>query len=65
MHQLTRDDCLAIRRYTGRVITAIKEYAAHPTACADWCPKCVYPVGSTKECANCKAVRAMRKRRTT
>lgn len=51
---------LAIRAYTAGIIRARREYAAHPTACADWCSECVYPVGSSGRCHNCKAVRLMR-----
>lgn len=39
------------------------EYAAHPTACADWCATCVRPIGTTKDCETCQAVRRMRRRR--
>lgn len=51
----------AIRRHTFAILRARVEYAVHPTACADWCVGCVYPVGSTKDCDNCKAVRRMRR----
>lgn len=44
-------------------LRAREEYAAHPTACADWCVLCVHPVGSTKSCPNCHAVRRMRRLR--
>ena len=53
----------AWRRYKLANAAARTEYYAHPIACADWCPDCIRPRGTTKDCTRCKDVRRLRARR--
>ena len=50
-----------IRAWNAANGRARVEYRRHPTACADWCVRCVNPVGSTPDCETCKATRRMRR----
>lgn len=46
--------------YEARNAAARREYAANPNPCRDWCPDCIRPRGTTKDCARCKDVRRLR-----
>ncbi|HEY0888922.1 MAG TPA: hypothetical protein VGE38_04855, partial [Nocardioides sp.] len=54
---------IAFSRYNVGVERARREYAEHPSSGVIWCPGCVHPAGSTRDCANCKSTRYQRKRR--
>lgn len=54
---------LAWAEYETRNRRAAEEYAVDPNPCRDWCPVCIQPRGTTKDCARCKDVRRLRARR--
>jgi hypothetical protein len=51
---ITRDLQIALARYTAGIDRSRREYAAQPTACADWCIRCVNPVGTNRACPTCR-----------
>lgn len=59
--KITRQLQMDFYAFNAEVQRARDEYAENPTACADWCRDCVFPLGTTRDCDRCKAVRRSRR----
>jgi hypothetical protein len=60
---ITRDLQIEIAIYTAGIERARREYDTEPNACADWCIRCINPVGTNRHCENCRHTVRMRQAR--
>ena len=56
-------DPAELARFNAGVRMARAAYYVDPNPCRDWCPDCIRPRGTTKDCTRCKDVRRLRARR--
>lgn len=60
---MTAHDRAALIAFNTGTARARHEYAEHPTAFAEFCAACVWPVTS-RRCKACQAIMRMRDKRT-
>jgi hypothetical protein len=60
---ITRELQIELAIYNAGIARARREYQRQPNACADWCVRCIRPVGSNPNCETCRQALRMRQHR--